>query len=275
MVFMRTVSGIVTIAGTAALANAQVTVISVDRSVGATACVYAPPSYPDWCESDSGSNTSVGNWIDSVSYGNSAAGGVGYSGSLTVASQESLIQSDRFLISGTARVEVESEGECSATGDALTSFSVQFRVVSPCRAVLSGGTLLSAGGELRITLRHAGGSLMYTYAGNYAASFDLAAGEYEYFASGLADGSCAASCLHKEFINWESEINFEPLACPADLNDDNVVDDGDFVLFAAAYNELLCPELPAACPADLNGDGFVEDSDFVIFVAAYNELLCP
>jgi hypothetical protein len=28
---------------------------------------------------------------------------------------------------------------------------------------------------------------------------------------------------------------------PADLNNDNQVDDADFVLFVAAYNELICP----------------------------------
>jgi hypothetical protein len=30
-------------------------------------------------------------------------------------------------------------------------------------------------------------------------------------------------------------------ACPADLNNDNQVDDTDFVTFATAYNELVCP----------------------------------
>ena len=32
---------------------------------------------------------------------------------------------------------------------------------------------------------------------------------------------------------------------------------------------------PAPCPGDMNGDRAVDDGDFVIFVAAYNELLCP
>ncbi len=65
--------------------------------------------------------------------------------------------------------------------------------------------------------------------------------------------------------------------CPADLNGDTLVDDSDFVIFASAYNILVCddPVMPAGCPADLNGDGLVEDGDFVVFAAAYNELLCP
>jgi hypothetical protein len=65
--------------------------------------------------------------------------------------------------------------------------------------------------------------------------------------------------------------------CPADLNADTFVDDADFVLFASAYNVLLCsdPAMPANCPADLNNDDVVDDADFVLFAAAYNELLCP
>jgi hypothetical protein len=64
-------------------------------------------------------------------------------------------------------------------------------------------------------------------------------------------------------------------SCAADVNDDTFVDDTDFVVFAAAYNDLLCPALPGLCPADLNNDTFVDDTDFVIFAEGYNALLCP
>jgi hypothetical protein len=66
-------------------------------------------------------------------------------------------------------------------------------------------------------------------------------------------------------------------ACPGDFNNDNFVDDADFVIFANSYNLLDCadPAMPAGCPADLNGDTFVDDADFVIFADAYNALLCP
>ena len=65
--------------------------------------------------------------------------------------------------------------------------------------------------------------------------------------------------------------------CPADLNGDGVVDDSDFVIFAAAYNLLDCadPAMPVGCPADLNLDGLVDDADFVLFVVAYDALVCP
>ncbi|MBS0187672.1 MAG: hypothetical protein JSS51_06355 [Planctomycetes bacterium] len=61
-------------------------------------------------------------------------------------------------------------------------------------------------------------------------------------------------------------------SCAADLNNDGMVDDADFVLFAARYNELLTPG--AYRPGDLNGDSVCDDADFVLFVAAYNDLLC-
>ncbi|MBL8887952.1 MAG: DUF4082 domain-containing protein [Phycisphaerales bacterium] len=66
-------------------------------------------------------------------------------------------------------------------------------------------------------------------------------------------------------------------SCPADFNDDGLVDDEDFVLFATMYDILDCAAIamPPGCPADLNGDFLVDDADFVIFVDAYNELLCP
>ncbi|MBX3388046.1 MAG: hypothetical protein KF691_01180 [Phycisphaeraceae bacterium] len=65
--------------------------------------------------------------------------------------------------------------------------------------------------------------------------------------------------------------------CPCDLNNDGVVEDGDFSIFVNAYNILDCAEgsMPFGCPADFNYDGLVDDADFQIFVVAYNNLLCP
>jgi probable HAF family extracellular repeat protein len=65
--------------------------------------------------------------------------------------------------------------------------------------------------------------------------------------------------------------------CPGDLNADGFVDDSDFVLFAAAYDLLLCSDfaMPSGCPSDLNRDSSVDDADFVLFASAYDALLCP
>ncbi len=68
------------------------------------------------------------------------------------------------------------------------------------------------------------------------------------------------------------DIDIREVQCSADLNVDWVVDDSDFVLFAAAYDELICGPI---CPADQNADGFVDDADFVLFADGYNDLTCP
>ena len=62
-----------------------------------------------------------------------------------------------------------------------------------------------------------------------------------------------------------------------DFSGDGIVTDGDFQIFAAAYNILDCADLAMAygCPADPNADGVVDDEDFQFFVIAYDELVCP
>ncbi|MFO0859883.1 MAG: hypothetical protein U0570_04940 [Phycisphaerales bacterium] len=57
--------------------------------------------------------------------------------------------------------------------------------------------------------------------------------------------------------------------CPGDLNNDGLVDDADFTLFLAPYNELVDPR------GDFNGDGNTDDSDFGTFLSSYNALVCP
>ena len=49
------------------------------------------------------------------------------------------------------------------------------------------------------------------------------------------------------------------------------------MLFLSAYNVLDCMDgaMAQGCPADLNYDRVVEDGDFEVFIGAYNELLCP
>lgn len=64
------------------------------------------------------------------------------------------------------------------------------------------------------------------------------------------------------------------IACMGDLNRDSFIDDADFVIFAAAYNDLTCP-IVDNCPADLNRNGTVDDGDFVYFAFEYNLLICP
>lgn len=65
--------------------------------------------------------------------------------------------------------------------------------------------------------------------------------------------------------------------CPADFNNDTVVDDLDFAIFAVAYEIFDCtePNMPAGCPSDLAPSGFVDDADFIVFAAAYDAFNCP
>ncbi len=65
--------------------------------------------------------------------------------------------------------------------------------------------------------------------------------------------------------------------CPADLNNDGVVDDTDFQVFVLSYNILDCADvgMPLGCPGDFNFDRIVNDDDFLPFVQAYNAVLCP
>ena len=48
-----------------------------------------------------------------------------------------------------------------------------------------------------------------------------------------------------------------------------MTDDTDFVVFAAAYEELT------SAIGDFNNDGFTDDADFVVFAGGYEALVCP
>ena len=65
--------------------------------------------------------------------------------------------------------------------------------------------------------------------------------------------------------------------CPADFNQDYVVDDSDFVQFAEQYTMWDChaADMPGACAADLNDDDVVDDSDFMLFAGWYGVMVCP
>lgn len=65
--------------------------------------------------------------------------------------------------------------------------------------------------------------------------------------------------------------------CIGDLDCDGDVDDADFVIFAQAYNLLVCddPQMPAGCPADFDLSSGVDDEDFILFARSYDDLLCP
>ena len=76
----------------------------------------------------------------------------------------------------------------------------------------------------------------------------------------------------REAATWV-RMNLWAPDCGADLNNDGVVDDSDFVYFVNAYNYYLCD--PPGCPTDLNGDWVTDDQDFILFAMQYDGFLCP
>ncbi len=134
--------------------------------------------------------------------------------------------------------------------------------------------------------RHSEPIFLYQHNHVHGVVYNLEAGDYVLrlvanTATSTANGGAASTA----FYEIEFEL-FEGFACACDLNGDTFVDDADFVVFAAAYNELVCPpperdastgfdDRHAGCPADFDGNSIVDDADFVIFAAAYNELICP
>lgn len=77
-------------------------------------------------------------------------------------------------------------------------------------------------------------------------------------------------------VDNSDKIAFFALVNHCDFNQDEIVDDADGAIFAAAYSLLDCeePAMPAYCPADLNCDDLVDDADFAIFVIRYSNLAC-
>ena len=76
-----------------------------------------------------------------------------------------------------------------------------------------------------------------------------------------------------QFPESEAGVALQITDCPADFDNNGVVDDADFAIFSAAYDLFLNPPAPAR--TDLNLDGYVDDQDFVIFAEAYDLYLCP
>ncbi|MBS0192586.1 MAG: transglutaminase domain-containing protein [Phycisphaerales bacterium] len=88
----------------------------------------------------------------------------------------------------------------------------------------------------------------------------------------LGDGGLAAEMSSGEAPSSSAQDGVVVSNCLADLNNDGIVEDADFVIFAMSYDLLTVPPADPAC--DFNVDGFVDDTDFAAFAQAYDELLC-
>ncbi|MBX3389084.1 MAG: hypothetical protein KF691_06465 [Phycisphaeraceae bacterium] len=155
-------------------------------------------------------------------------------------------------------LDVLSTGELVAVGDFSTTYSAD----SPNHIARWTGTAWAPFGDG--TNGGAGSDQWNAVAGSHSVA-PLANGKF-YFGGGF---TTAGGLTARGVALWRN--------CRADLNDDGVVDETDYVMFICAYNLVDCDEsdMPAHCPADLNDDGIVEDADFTIFSAAYNAYDCP
>jgi len=131
------------------------------------------------------------------------------------------------------------------------------------------------GGPLSATIRNDSGVAGASFYGDvFEGSSSIASGRWAIDAGVDApmhtqSGATGALAIRFVFV----PKNF----CPADLTNDGIVEDADFVVFLAEYNTLDCADssMEQGCPADLNYDRAVDDLDFQTFLVAYNALLCP
>lgn len=194
------------------------------------------------------------------------------------ASQDSTVGVGAMIATGSILAESLAGPTGCIFSQATSDFRIEFRVTTPVEYAIDGSVdgaqfRLAEGflGTVHVATSASGSPNPYSFSGvlkpgrTYlvlAQASDLANA-----CNGGTTSSAGSYSLNASFTSLEP--------CPGDLNFDRVVNDADFEIFLAAYNELLCPEPPLPCDADLNGDGFVNDADFEIFLAAYNTLLCP
>ncbi|MBN8596040.1 MAG: hypothetical protein J0L78_00030 [Planctomycetes bacterium] len=171
---------------------------------------------------------------------------------------------------------------------AMNNTNVQGVVAGNAGANAGAGSAVDSGIELSISLAALGGANVFDDI-RVVAMVDKA--NHNYLSNQVLAGLPAprgnmGGDRTGSFTGSLSQITFAGIArtqfvtvltCRADLPNDGVVDDDDFLIFVKAYNNLVCadPEMPTGCPADLSEDGFVDDSDFPAFVGAYNDLICP
>lgn len=158
----------------------------------------------------------------------------------------------------TARLEILARGNGAAPRTVVIfTDGINNAGPSPCEA---GATLAATG--IRIIVIGIGGN-------NYSPS------SVNCFASqsgpGMPPTSTPAATLDLptaiDFLSRHLDF------CPADLNNDGIVDDADFTLFVAAYDTMVVPN--GGHRADLDNNNFVDDADFIAFLKYYDKLVCP
>jgi hypothetical protein len=187
---------------------------------------------------------------------------------------------DRLRIESAAAARLINSTTWSS-GSALGRASVDFDISLPHggRFAVLGGTLTSTpGGSASIVLRSAMGSVVFEHRSptTQTPSGVLTPGTYFLTIESRAEAHLGGVLASSAQIDAQFRV-LRNRSCPGDLDVSTVVDDADFVIFAGAYETLLCDDLamPTWCPADFSADDVVDDIDFQIFASAYEALVCP
>jgi len=181
------------------------------------------------------------------------------------------VSTTSFKVQGTTQILRITMAFSDAPATIPTSFApvnnINLRVVDPSGNVYLGNVINAASGQSQI-----GGS---ADAINCIEHFILNSPAVGTWRAEVVGAAVNVGTQGFGLVITGDVAAFNP--CPADFNNDLVVDDLDFTIFAIAYETFDCadPIMPAGCPADLVPTAFVDDADFVAFAAAYDGFNCP
>lgn len=209
---------------------------------------------------------------------------IGASGVLAAGDFSLFFTPNQIIASGYANSRLTAGADfISGNGGAGSNIEIVFTVDGPHHYIIHSVESQSQNAEGAVTLHEEHGRhelFRYEHTHVHEVKGNLEGGTYALQLTANTSSSMAPNgALSVALFELEFEIA-EGSICPCDLNADGFVDDSDFVLFVAAYNELLCehdrsPDRHGSCAADFTGDAMVDDSDFTIFANAYDDLICP
>lgn len=266
---LRSALAVLPVLGLSLSAHAGITVTNVARSASAQAC--GTTNAGTFCDYDADQNYAPGYWYKNALADRVASSPFGSVHSTAQAVQSSTATDDLIQCSLTMYNFINASGDTFGGSQAMMAFEVRF--YSPANADMHLQTDITGDGwwivvskfpgRAAFESRSAGTSIIPIDRGEWVLRIENGRGPN--------CGPCALSIT--ETLSASVTFDFGP--CLADFNSDSLVDDADFSIFAVAYDELLCPEMPLPCPCDINKDGYVDDFDFQLFAVAYNDLVCP
>ena len=246
----------VAVSSAAGICQAQFAYIAESRSVFASSGGSPQQAEPPFAFAD---------WTRQVSVSNTSGGSAS-------AQQGSSFLASQMNATPSTSIRRNTSAFSPPAVNAASTFRCTIQVSYPIRFEVSGAGDQGASINVR---RVSDGVMVLSLAPQtaYGQLISLMPGQYEITAE-LTDESSGALFSN---INRSRQFTFQGrgLICRCDFDANGVVDDSDFVIFAAAYDQFTCDPAPAPCIADINQDGFVDDTDFVTFASEYDRFVCP